>query len=42
MQFNDLERQYQYLKPAMDAAIAKALSDGRYIMGPQVRSEERR
>ena len=36
MQFRDLHRQYERLKPEMDTAIAGVLEDAHYISGPQV------
>ncbi|MBP3763055.1 MAG: DegT/DnrJ/EryC1/StrS family aminotransferase [Bacteroidales bacterium] len=36
MQFRDLHRQYEALKPAIDAALLAAAASGAYIMGPQV------
>lgn len=36
MQFRDLKRQYQVLKPQMDAAIGRVLNDSNYISGKQV------
>lgn len=41
MQFRDLQKQYQILKPQMDAAVQKALADAHYISGPEVRELER-
>jgi len=40
MQFIDLETQYKYLKPKIDARIHKVLEHGQYIMGPEVRELE--
>jgi UDP-2-acetamido-2-deoxy-ribo-hexuluronate aminotransferase len=40
MPFVDLARQQQRIKPALDAAIAKVLEHGIYIMGPEVRELE--
>ena len=34
--FIDLHAQYRRLKPDIDAAIARVLEDGRYVMGPAV------
>ncbi len=34
--FIDLRAQYRRLKPDIDAAIARVLEDGRYVMGPAV------
>lgn len=36
MQFRDLKRQYQVLKPGMDAAIGQVLDASNYISGKQV------
>ena len=36
MQFRDLQKQYQTLKPQIDAAIQTVLSDANFISGPQV------
>lgn len=36
MQFRDLARQYERLKPALDEAMASVFRSGRYIMGPEV------
>ena len=36
MEFRDLKKQYQVLKPQMDAAIAKVLQDCNFISGKQV------
>lgn len=36
MQFRDLQKQYQILKPDIDQAIAKVLTDGNFISGSQV------
>ncbi len=36
MQFRDLKKQYQVLKPKMDAAIGRVLDDSHYISGGQV------
>lgn len=42
MQFRDLQKQYQVLKPQMDAAVAKVLTDANFISGAQVRSLEKK
>ena len=42
MQFRDLKRQYEALKPSMDAAVLQAISSADYIGGPQVRQLEER
>lgn len=36
MQFRDLNRQYQALKPEIDAAMLRVAASGAFIMGPQV------
>jgi len=36
----DLKRQYQAIKPEIDAAIQKVLDHGMFIMGPEVKSLE--
>ena len=36
MEFIDLKRQYQRLKPQIDAAIQRVLDHGQYILGPEV------
>lgn len=36
MQFRDLKKQYEVLRPQMDAAISAALTQAHYISGPQV------
>jgi len=41
MQFRDLQRQYQILKPQIDAAVQEVLTGGQYISGPQVQELER-
>ena len=40
MEFRDLHRQYEALKPAIDQAILSTVAEGRYIMGPAVRELE--
>lgn len=40
MQFRDLKKQYEVLKPQMDAAISQVLSSAQYISGQQVRELE--
>ncbi|MBM3271556.1 MAG: DegT/DnrJ/EryC1/StrS family aminotransferase, partial [Candidatus Sericytochromatia bacterium] len=40
MQVCDLKRQYQALKPELDAAVAKVLESGHYIMGPTAKQFE--
>ena len=40
MEFRDLKKQYQILQSEMDQALLGAVSEGRFIMGPQVRQLE--
>ena len=40
MEFRDLHRQYDALKPAIDQAVLSTVAEGRYIMGPAVRELE--
>ena len=40
--FFDLMQQYAALKPEMDAAVARVLSKGHYILGEEVESFEKR
>lgn len=40
MQFRDLNKQYEVLKPEIDAAIADAIASSRFISGPQVKELE--
>ncbi len=40
MEFRDLKKQYEVLRPQMDTAITKALTQAHYISGPQVRQLE--
>ncbi|MEE1262782.1 DegT/DnrJ/EryC1/StrS family aminotransferase [Ruminococcus sp.] len=40
MQFRDLKKQYEVLKPEIDAAIADVIDSSRFISGPQVRELE--
>ena len=42
MQFIDLKAQYQRIKPKVDAAVLKAMDDGKYIMGDEVKTLETR
>jgi len=37
----DLVRQYESLKPEMDAAVARVLASGRFILGPEVEGLEK-
>lgn len=40
MQFRDLKKQYEALKPEIDSAIASVIESSRYISGPQVKELE--
>lgn len=40
MQFRDLKKQYEVLKPEIDAAIADVIESSRFISGPQVKELE--
>lgn len=40
MEFRDLKKQYEILKPQLDVALSQVLTDARYISGPQVRRLE--
>ncbi len=42
MEFRDLKKQYSVVKSQMDAALANAVTEARFISGPQVRSLEER
>lgn len=42
MNFRDLKKQYEVLKPEIDAAINEAVTSARFISGPQVRELEQR
>jgi dTDP-4-amino-4,6-dideoxygalactose transaminase len=42
MQFRDLARQYQELKPKMDSAMLSVAAGAHYIMGPEVQALEER
>lgn len=42
MQFRDLKKQYEVLKPQMDAAMVEVAASSQYIGGPQVKSLEER
>ena len=42
MQFRDLQKQYEVLKPQMDEAIARVNASARFISGPQVKELEDR
>ena len=39
--FIDLATQRQHMQPTLDQAIAKVISEGRYIGGPEVQELER-
>lgn len=40
MEFRDLKKQYEALKPQLDIAVSQVLADATYISGPQVRRLE--
>lgn len=40
MEFRDLKKQYEVLKPQLDAAVSQVLTDAKFISGPQVRRLE--
>ena len=40
MEFRDLKKQYEVLKPAIDEAMTKVAAGSRYIMGPEVKELE--
>lgn len=40
MQFRDLQKQYQVLKPQIDAAVTKVMADCNFISGAQVKALE--
>lgn len=42
MQFRDLKKQYEVLKPQMDAAMLEVAASSQYIGGPQVKTLETR
>ena len=42
MQFRDLQKQYQVLKPEIDAAVTKVMTDCNFISGAQVKILEKR
>ena len=42
MQFRDLKKQYEVLKPQLDAAMVEAAASSQYIGGPQVKELESR
>ena len=41
MEFRDLKKQYQVLKPQIDAGIAEVISSSHFISGPQVKQLEK-
>lgn len=41
MQFRDLKKQYQVLKPQMDQAVEKVMTDSNFISGSQVKELEK-
>ena len=42
MQFRDLKKQYEALKPQIDSAVAGVIAASSFISGPQVAELERR
>ncbi|MBP3683827.1 MAG: DegT/DnrJ/EryC1/StrS family aminotransferase [Oscillospiraceae bacterium] len=42
MQFRDLQKQYQELKPEIDAAVTKVMTDCNFISGAQVKALEQK
>ena len=42
MQFRDLKKQYQALKPQIDEAVTKVMTDANFISGSQVAALEKR
>ena len=42
MQFIDLETQYKRIKDKVDGSVISAISEGKYIMGPEVLKLEER
>lgn len=42
MQFRDLKKQYQVLKPQIDEAVVKVMTDANFISGAQVKALEKR
>ena len=42
MQFRDLQKQYQVLKPQIDEAVTKVMTDCNFISGAQVKALEKR
>jgi dTDP-4-amino-4,6-dideoxygalactose transaminase len=38
--FFDLTRQYAFLKPELDSTVARVMSEGRFILGPEVQAFE--
>ena len=41
MQFNDLKRQFEHLRPAIEGRISDVLEHSKFILGPEVRELER-
>ena len=41
MQFRDLKKQYQALKPQIDEAVTKVMTDANFISGAQVTALEK-
>ena len=42
MQFRDLQKQYQVLKPRIDAAVEQVMTDCNFISGAQVKALEKK
>ena len=42
MEFRDLKKQYEVLKPQIDAAIADVVTSSHFISGPQVAALEKK
>ena len=40
MQFVDLKRQFERLRPAIEGRMKKVLEHGKFILGPEVRELE--
>ena len=41
MQFRDLQKQYEVLKPQIDEAMIKVAGSAKYISGPEVKELEK-
>ena len=41
MEFRDLKKQYEYLKPEIDNKIQEVLNNSQYIMGSHVKELEK-